>query len=344
MTIPLGLSFDDVLLIPQLTPLASRSLADTSAWITPSLKLKIPFLSANMDTVTDSKMAICLGKLGGMGVIHQFQSIDREAAEVKKVKKTLGKLPVAAAVGVNGMADRAAALAAAGVDLMVVDAAHGHSPLVADAVRTIKRLYPKMPVLAGNIATKDGAGYLIASGADAVKVGVGPGSVCTTRLVTGAGVPQFSAILAAKSAIGKKRIGLVADGGIKRPGDVVKALAAGATAVMSGNIFAGTSESPGRGIYRGSSTMAAARSRADRGDRKNVADQWSRVEGVEARVPFKGPLAPIIERFLGGLRSGMSYAGARNLAELQKNARFIRITPAGLHESHPHDVTVSLNA
>lgn len=342
MAIPLGLSFDDVLLIPQLTPLKSRSLADTAAWITPSLKLKIPFLSANMDTVTDSKMAIALGKLGGLGVIHQFQSIDREAADVRKVKKSLGKLPVAAAAGVNGMADRAAALVAAGVDLMVVDAAHGHSPLVADAVRAIKKLYPKMPVLAGNIATAAGAEYLIAAGADALKVGVGPGSVCTTRIVTGAGVPQFSAILAAKSAIGRRPIGLVADGGIKHPGDAVKALAAGATAVMCGNIFAGCDEAPGRGVYRGSSTMAAARSRAARGDTKNVADQWTRIEGVEARVPLQGPVKLVVDRFLGGLRSGMSYGGARNLKELQKNAQFIQITPAAMAESHPHDVIIKM--
>ena len=294
-----------------------------------------------MDTVTGVKMAVALGKLGGLGVIHQFQSIGREAGEVSQAKKSLGKLPAAAAVGVNGLQDRAAALVAAGVNLLVVDAAHGHSPMVADAVRILKRLYPKMPVLAGNIATKAGAEYLIASGADAVKVGVGPGSVCTTRVVTGAGVPQFSAILAVKSAIGPKKIGLVADGGIKHPGDVVKALAAGATSVMCGNIFAGAAESPGRGIYRGSSTMAAAKSRVKNGDPKNVADQWSRVEGIEARVPFKGPVGPIIERFLGGLRSGMSYGGARNLTELQKNAKFIRITPAGLYESHPHDVIVS---
>lgn len=302
-----------------------------------------------MDTVTGVKMALALGKLGGLGVIHQFQSIDREAGEVSQAKKSLGKLPVAAAVGVNGMADRAAALVAAGVDLLVVDAAHGHSPLVADAVMNLKRLYPKMPVLAGNIATKEGARYLIAAGADAIKVGVGPGSVCTTRVVTGAGVPQFSAILAAKSAIGAKKIGLVADGGIKQPGDVVKALAAGATSVMSGNIFAGTAETPGRIVvkngqkykqYRGSSTMAAAKSRIKNGDgAKNLADQWSRVEGAEALVFYRGSVTEIVEKFLGGLRSGLSYGGARNLAELQKNAQFIQITPAGLYESHPHDVT-----
>lgn len=355
MDIPLGLSYDDVLLVPRLTPLRSRSEADTSGWITPTLKLPVPFLSANMDTVTGFQMATALARLGGIGVIHQFQSPEREAAEVARVKSAKpGNLPVAAAVGIgNGLMERVEAVVAAGADLIVIDAAHGHSPFVAAAVTAVKKRFPKIPVLAGNIATSAGAEFLIAAGADAVKVGVGPGSVCTTRIIAGAGVPQITAIQSAAAAakFRRRKIGIVADGGVKQPGDTVKALAAGATAIMGGNIFAGCDETPGKIVirngkkfkqYRGSSTLAAANHRLRLGgsNGKNIADQWSRIEGVEALVPWRGPVAKVIERYLGGLRSGLSYCGAKNLSELQKNAEFIRITPAGWKESLPHDVVI----
>ena len=353
MSIRLGLSFDDVLLVPQLTLLKSRAEADTTGWITPHLILKTPFLSSNMDTVTSQRMALSMSRLGGTGVIHQFQSPEREAAEVAGVKKADRTGRVAAAVGVmNGLIARTEMLIAAGVDLLVVDAAHGHSPMVAESIRQLKNKFPKLPVLAGNIATADAAKYLIAAGADAVKVGVGPGSVCTTRIVSGSGVPQLTAIMDIAAVLKKykKPIGLVADGGIKQPGDVVKALAAGATAVMCGNIFAGTLEAPGRIVvcdgkkykqYRGSSTMSATKSRIKNGDGgKNLTEQWSRVEGVEGLVPYRGSVTKIIEKFLGGLRSGMSYGGARNLKELQTNADFIRCTSVGLRENAAHDVVL----
>lgn len=356
MDIPLGLSYDDVLLIPQLTPLRSRSEADTAGWITPSLKLPAPFLSANMDTVTNAKMAVAMAQLGAIGVIHQFQSPQKQAAEVARVKSAgPGNLPVAAAAGIaNGLLQRVRVVVAAGADLIVVDAAHGHSPFVAQAVSAVKKRFPKIPVLAGNIATSAGAQFLIAAGADAVKVGVGPGSVCTTRIITGTGVPQLTAIQSAAAAVVKfrrRKIGLVADGGVKQPGDVVKALAAGATAVMGGNIFAGCDETPGKIVirngkkykqYRGSSTLAAAnyRLKMGGGNGKSLTDQWSRVEGIEALIPCRGPVKKVIERYLGGLRSGLSYCGAKNLEQLQSNAQFIRITPAGWKESLPHDVVI----
>ena len=356
VTIPLGLSYDDVLLVPQLTPLRSRSQADTTGWITPTLKLLAPFLSANMDTVTGFKMATALARLGGIGVIHQFQSAENEAAEVARVKSAKPNgLLVAAAVGIsNGLIDRVQAVTAAGADLIVVDAAHGHSPFVADAIITIKKRFPKIPILAGNIATTAGAKFLIAAGADAIKVGVGPGSACTTRIIAGAGVPQLTAIQSAAAAIAKfrgRKIGLVADGGVKQPGDAVKALAAGATAIMGGNIFAGCDETPGEIVirnrqkykhFRGSSTMGAANHRLKLGgsNGKSITEQWSRVEGVEALIPCRGGIEKVIERYLGGLRSGLSYCGAKNLRELQANAQFIRVTPAGWKESLPHDVII----
>lgn len=351
MEIPLALSFDDVLLVPQRTPLRSRSQADTAGWVTPQLKIAAPFLSSNMDTVTGVRLAVAIARLGGLGVIHQFQSIEKEAAQVSRVKKA--SLPVAAAVGVaNRLEERAQSLVAAGADLLVVDAAHGHSALVRNAVRLIKKKFPPLPVLAGNVATAAGARFLLAAGADALKVGIGPGSVCTTRIITGAGIPQLSAVLAAAAVIKKmnRPIGLVSDGGVKQPGDAVKALAAGATAVMCGNIFASADEASGRVVirggvhykrYRGSSTLSAAHSRRRRGElSRDINEQWSRVEGVEALVPARGPLEKIVGRFLGGLRSGISYTGARNLRELQKNARFVRITAAGRRESWYHDVVI----
>jgi IMP dehydrogenase/GMP reductase len=353
--IPLGLSYDDVLLVPKMTPLGSRSQADPAGWITPTLKLPSPFLSANMDTVTNADMAIALARLGGMGVIHQFQSPEKEAAEVARVKSAQpGGLPAAAAVGIaDGLERRVQAVIAAGADLIVVDAAHGHSPFVAAAVAAVKKMWPKIPVLAGNIATAAGAEFLIAAGADALKVGIGPGSVCTTRIIAGAGVPQLTAILSVRAAIKKfsgRKIGLAADGGIKQPGDAVKALAAGASCVMGGNIFAGAAETPGKIIvkngkkykkYQGSSTVAATKNRIKLGGgNKGLMEQWSRVEGVEALVPYRGPVKKIIERYLGGIRSGLSYAGAGNLRQLQKNAQFIRITSAGWRESLPHDIVI----
>jgi len=309
-----------------------------------------------MDTVTGFQMATVLAKLGGMGVIHQFQSPENEAAEVARVKSAKpDRLPVAAAVGIsNGLIERVQAVIAAGADLIVVDAAHGHSLFVAAAVTTVKKRFPKIPILAGNIATAAGAEFLIAAGADAIKVGVGPGSACTTRIIAGAGVPQLAAIQFTAAAIAKfrgRKIGLVADGGVKQPGDAVKALAAGATAIMGGNIFAGCDETPGGIVirngqkykhFRGSSTMGATnhRLKLGGGNGKSIADQWSRVEGVEALIPCRGPVEKVIERYLGGLRSGLSYCGAKNLRELQANAQFIRVTPAGWKESLPHDVII----
>lgn len=480
--IALSLSYDDVLLVPQRTSIASRRMVDVSTRLTRNITLTIPIVSANMDTVTEATMAAEIARQGGIGIIHRFLTVEAQAAQVRQVKRaeqfvitqpyTIGpeqtaedarnlmerrdvsglvvvdeqgslvglvsardvrfvrnpdlfvqdvmtprqklitaptdvsgeeaqelfnrhkveKLPlidgnsvaglitakdlfdtnrnphaakdkrgrllVGAAIGVIGdVMDRAAALLEAGVDLLVVDVAHGHADYVIDLVKHLKERWPDVEIVAGNVATAEGAHDLIGAGVDAVKVGVGPGSSCTTRIVTGAGVPQFSAVLECAAVCHVAGVPLIADGGIKASGDVTKALAAGASTVMVGGMLAGTDESPGQTItrrgqrfktYRGMASLAAATARRKR--ERELADidtqeddEWlSQVvpEGVEAMVPYRGAAKEVLSQLVGGLRSGMSYSNARTIEELWANARFTRITPAGLRESGPHDVVL----
>ena len=474
---PLSLSYDDVLLVPQRTAVHSRKQTDVSSRLSRHLRLQIPIVSANMDTVTESTMAIAMARAGGIGIIHRFLPVDGQAAEVRRVKRaenfvidrpyacrpddsiataidrmqeddvgTLmvvdaagklvgllgtrdvqfirdrarpvasamrpraqlvvgppeidmagasqvfaeqkidklplvdagdrlvglitardllrigenpraakdkrGRLLVGAAIGVLGdyMA-RAAALIEQDVDVLVIDIAHGHSDQVITVAGEVKARWPRIELIAGNVATAEGTRDLIAAGVDAVKVGVGPGSACTTRIVAGAGVGQFTAVRECAAAARAQEIPLIADGGIKAPGDLTKALAAGASTVMIGGMLAGTDESPGRPLtrhgrrykrYRGMASLAAT---VDRRKRERLDpgadDEWiSDVvpEGVEALVAYRGSVAEVLTQLVGGLRSGMSYCGAFTLAELQQKARFTRITSAGLRESHPHDV------
>ncbi len=475
--IPLSLSYDDVLLVPQRTGIRSRRQVDVSARLSRHLTLQIPVVSANMDTVTEANMAIAMARAGGIGIIHRFLSVEKQAAEVRRVKRaenfvidqpyscrpnqslgaaiglmqdydvgTLmvvddsgrlvgllgprdvqfvqgrnrpvaeamrpreqlvvgppdidvagaqaifaeqkidklplvdaegclvglitardllrigenpraakdkrGRLLVGAAIGVMGdyMA-RSAALLDEDADVLVIDIAHGHSDLVIEVAREVRDRWPNVELIAGNVATAEGTLDLIAAGVDAVKVGVGPGSACTTRVVAGAGVGQFTAVSECAEAARTYDIPIIADGGIKAPGDLTKALAGGGSTVMIGGMLAGTDESPGRPFtrngrrykhYRGMASLAAAvdrrkRERIDLGDD----DEWvSDVvpEGVEASVPYRGSAAEVLTQLVGGLRSGMSYCGAATLAELREKARFTRITPAGLRESLPHDV------
>jgi len=470
-----ALTFDDVLLLPgpsQVVP----SQVDLTPPLPDFLPLRIPLLSAAMDTVTEAKMAVAIARAGGLGIIHKNFPPAEQAAEVDKVKRaqhgvitdpyTLGpdnslgeaaelmqkrsisgvpivvegrlvgiithrdirfenrmdkpirlvmtseglitgrentsleeaaqlmkkhkieKLPlvddafrlkglitikdiekattfpdsavdqkgrllVGAAVGVGSSElERAEALVGAGVDLLVVDTAHGHSRNVIEMVKELRRLYPDLPLMAGNVATGEGTLALIEAGAHIVKVGVGPGSICTTRVVTGVGVPQITAIVECVAAASKHGIPIVADGGIKYSGDITKALAAGAAAVMVGNLLAGTDESPGdieffRGraykTYRGMGSLGAMRrGSADRYFQRDVEKLVP--EGVEGRVVYRGAAADVIHQLMGGLRAGMGYCGAANLQELQSKARFIRITNAGLRESHPHDLQITKEA
>lgn len=467
-------TFDDVLLRPQYSEVKSRKEVDISTYLTSQIKLNIPVISSNMDSVTESFMAIAMAKLGGIGIIHRFLPIDRQAEEVIKVKRnenlkidnpitvladkkvinavelmkrhnisgllvvdekdhlkgiitrrdlhfvddsnlpvrkimtkrvitapysiaiedakkilqkhkieklplvdkdnkvrglitladivkkkinpqaTLddkGRLRVGAAVGVREESrERAEELVRAGVDILVVDIAHGHSKLAVDMVKYLKSKY-NLPIIAGNVATYEGTRDLIKAGADAVKVGIGPGSICTTRLVTGFGVPQISAIIDCYRAAKQAKIPLIADGGIRRPGDMVKALAAGASSVMLGSLLAGAYESPGVLLYRNGLRYKVTRGMASLGANLtqrqslnngniNIKKQAEEVtpEGVEAMVPYKGKVKDILREFIGGLRSGLSYGGAFSIKELQEKAEFIKITPAGLQESFSHDV------
>ncbi|MDR7515641.1 MAG: IMP dehydrogenase [Armatimonadota bacterium] len=471
--VPLGLTFDDVLLIPRRSPVESRAEVDTRTQLARGIELSVPIVSANMDAVTESEMAIAMAREGGLGIIHRFLPTDQQVAEVRRVKRaesivieqpytirpdqTLreavafleehgsagllvvqdgrlvgivtardllfeedldrpvrevmtprerlvtappgismeeakrilhahrveklplvdgdgrlvglvtsrdirarsqyphatkderGRLRVGAAVGVRGdYLERAAALVEEGVDVLVVDVAHGHSEAVLRAVRTLRRRFPEVAIVAGNVATAEGTVDLIEAGADAVKVGVGPGSTCTTRVVTGAGVPQLSAILECARAARPRGVPIIADGGIRSSGDITKALAAGASAVMLGNLLAGTEESPGATVirngrqyktYRGMASLWATARRRSLDSPVDEEDIGQIVaEGIEALVPYRGKVADVLRQLVGGLRSGMSYCGARTIPELWENARFVRITPAGLRESLPHDV------
>ncbi|GAB7388486.1 IMP dehydrogenase [Bacillaceae bacterium] len=471
-----GLTFDDVLLIPAKSDVLPRDV-DVSTKLSDAVKLNIPLMSAGMDTVTEAPLAIALARQGGIGIIHKNLSIEKQAEEVDKVKRSesgvitnpfsltqehkvyeaeelmakyrisgvpivdeenrlvgiitnrdlrfvhdysipikevmtkenlvtapvgttleqaekilqkhkieklpivdeenklkglitikdiekaiqfpnaakdrQGRLLVGAAVGVSRDTDeRAHALVEAGVDCLVVDTAHGHSKGVIETVKKLRAKYPDLTIVAGNVATGEATKDLIEAGASAVKVGIGPGSICTTRVVAGIGVPQITAIYDCATVARKYGVPIIADGGIKYSGDITKALGAGASVVMIGSLFAGTDESPGEfeiyqgrrfKVYRGMGSLGAMRDGSkDRYFQEN--EQKLVPEGIEGRVPYKGPLADVVFQLVGGLRAGMGYCGARTIAELQENARFIRITPAGLRESHPHDVQITKEA
>ncbi len=476
--IPLALTFDDVLLLPAHSRVHPSD-TDLKTRLTDGISLNIPVLSAAMDTVTESRLAIAMAQNGGLGVIHKNFTIEAQAAEVDKVKRSesgmivdpvtcrptqkisealevmanfrisgvpvvdergklvgiltnrdlrfetrmdlpisermtkenlvtcppgttleqakellhrhriekllvvdrggnlkglitvkdiqkqikypsackdsLGRLRVAAAVGASAdLKDRARELVAAKVDLLVLDSSHGHSEGVLRSLATLKKAFPSTPVLAGNVATAQGTRDLVNRGADAVKIGIGPGSICTTRVVTGAGVPQIHAILEALKGVGKSKVSLVADGGIKFSGDVTKALAAGAHSVMIGSLFAGTDEAPGETIlyqgrtfkaYRGMGSLGAMKQgSADRYFQDEEEPRKMVPEGIEGMVPYKGPVSTLLAQLTGGVRSGMGLSGAATLPDLVRKARFVRITAAGLKESHAHDVIITKEA
>ncbi len=473
-----GLTFDDVLLVPKRSSIRSRAAVDTSAELVPGIRLALPILSANMDTVTEAEMAIAMAQAGGIGILHRFMSIEAQAEQVRQVKRSesfvvenpvtvppeiplrearrrmqefgvggvvvvdeegkllgmvtsrdvllspdeevpvrkvmtprqrlvvaahdehlesardilyrhrieklplvdeedrlvglitakdiiklqkypnatkdaKGRLRVGAAIGVRPEdLERAAACVEAGADVLVLDVAHGHADHALEMLRKVKRAFPEVPLVGGNVATPEGVRDMAEAGADAVKVGVGAGSICITRIVTGFGVPQLSAILECAAEARRLGLPLIADGGIRTSGDITKALAAGASTVMLGSLLAGTDESPGVAVVRqgrrykvvrgmASLTANVARKRIGR-DEELSQEDWEKVvpEGVEAMVPYRGAVRDILYQLVGGLRSGMSYAGARTIPELWARAEFIRITPAGQRESAPHDVNV----
>ncbi|HEX7032080.1 MAG TPA: IMP dehydrogenase [Nitrososphaera sp.] len=474
MEIREGLTFDDVLLVPKRSPVVSRSQTDLRTKLSRNITLNIPIISANMDTVTESGMAVALAREGGIGIIHRFMTIEDQVDEILKVKRSesvmieqpytvkpditvaevkkamaqygvsgllvedggrlvgiitrrditfeknnkrkvselmtkevitakagttidqakeilhkqrieklpivddkrkivglitskdilkmdqyphaskdkKGRLLVGAAVGVKGdYLERAEALLEAGADVLVVDIAHGHSENAINTVQMIKKAFPNCELIAGNIATGEGARDLIRAGVDAVKVGVGSGSICITRVVTGSGVPQLTAVIDSVKVARDYDIPVISDGGVRTSGDITKALAAGASSVMVGSLFGGTDESPGKTLvkngkkykmYRGMASFYASLGRKYREEGPEVVDSDDLndyvPEGVEAMVPYKGSVVEIVRQLVGGLRSGLSYCGAKTIAEMQKNAEFIRITSAGYIESQPHDV------
>lgn len=474
-----GLTFDDVLLAPAYSEVLPREVNITTQ-LTKDIRLNIPLVSAAMDTVTDSNLAIALAREGGVGMLHKNMSIEKQAEQVRKVKRsesglildpitlhpdatiseaqrvmrenkiggipivdeqhkivgiltnrdlrfeknirrkvsevmtvenlvtaTMGttlqkaekilqqykieKLPIVnksgkltglitfrdilqykshpnackdsygrllagAAIGITSdILERVDALVNAGADIVTLDSAHGHSRGVIEALKHVKKNFPKVPVIAGNIATAAGAKALADAGADAVKVGVGPGSICTTRVVTGAGAPQLTAIIEASQVLKKRGIPVIADGGIRYTGDMVKALVAGANCVMAGSIFAGTEESPGDTIiyegrkfksYRGMGSIDAMQEGSKDRYFQDAEDDIKKLvpEGIVGRVPYKGTLNEVVQQFVGGLRAGMGYCGAKDIKTLQNEAQFIRITAASMTESHPHDIVITKEA
>ena len=350
VTIKEALTFDDVLLLPRYSSVLP-SKTNIFLQLTKKIGLQVPFLTSAMDTVTESKMAIAIAKEGGMGIIHRNLDIKKQSREVKKVKNK--NLYVGAAIGTNAEdLDRAKALVANGIDLIVIDTAHGHSEKVLKMLSKVKKIIRRIPVCVGNVATSEAAKKLYNSGADIIKVGIGPGSICTTRMVAGIGVPQISAIMDVKKALNKKKVKIISDGGIKFSGDIAKALAAGADAIMMGSIFAGTDESPGKTFkvkgkiykhYRGMGSIGAMSSgSANRYFQKNYKDKSKFVpEGVEGRVEYKGKVSKIIYQLQGGLRSSMGYIGAKNLLDIYKKAKFVKITKAGFYESMVHSVEMT---
>ena len=348
-----ALTFDDITLAPKYSEILPSE-ADTGVVLANNLKLKIPLLSSAMDTVTESSMAIAMAKAGGIGVIHRNLEIKKQIIEIKKVKKY--KLLVGAAVGAgpNELA-RAKAIIKEGVDLIVVDTAHGHTKKVAEIVKLIKRIKSnKVALCAGNIATPEAAKFLIKLGVDIIKIGIGPGSICTTRLVAGIGVPQLSAILSVRNGLKNKSVKIISAGGIKYSGDLAKAFAAGADAVMIGSLFAGTDEAPGKLIkkngklfksFRGMGSVGAMnKGSADRYFQKKQKDTSKYVpEGVEGFVKYKGDVGGVIYKLIGGLKSSMGYLGSKNIAKLRIKPNFVKITKAGFYESMVHNVDVIKN-
>lgn len=365
-----GITFDDVLLIPGYSDF-SRSDITLNNRLTKKITLSLPLISAPMDTVTESGLAIALAKIGGIGIVHRNLTIEDQASEVQKVKDQ--QLLVGAAVGASpGYEDRVEALIKAGVDVIVIDSAHGFDKKIIDTLKAIKNKYGDLQVIAGNIATYEGAKALAEAGADGLRVGMGPGAICTTRIISGMGVPQVTAILETVRGAKELDVPVIADGGIKYSGDMVKAYAAGASSIMMGSYFASCEEAPGNVVeleahqvprrfqsifndktitykfksYRGMGSVGAMKKGAeikseDEFHGKDYKDRVLVAEGVEGLVPVRGTVKDLVDQAIGGIRSGLYYVGAKSIPDLQEKGKFMQITHASLAESHPHDLLVT---
>jgi len=365
-----GITYDDVLLVPGYSDFKRQEI-NLKTKLTKTISLETPFVSAPMDTVTESDLAIALAKEGGIGIIHRNLTIADQADHVQIVKKQ--NLLVGAAVGASkGSIDRAKSLINAGVDVLVIDSAHGYADYIIDTIKELKSSFPELQIIAGNVATYEGARALIDAGADGLRVGMGPGAICTTRIISGMGVPQITAILETTQAAKDSGIPIIADGGINYSGDMVKAFAAGASTVMMGSMFASCQESPGEKVelsteqvpsrfksilkqntetytfksYRGMGSIGAMKKGTeikseDEFHGKSYEDRVLVAEGVEGLVPVRGTVKSVLEQAIGGIRSGMYYVGTKTISELQEKGTFTQITSASLSESHPHDILVT---
>lgn len=332
-----GLTFDDVLIMPKKSELRSRRDPSLRSQLTKTKFLETPIISANMDTVTEAKMAMAMNALGGLGIIHRFMNTEQQVGHVRAVAET-GANIVSASIGVNAdFKERTDALVKAGVNVMTIDIAHGHSVQMMETMKWLKDTYPSLEIIAGNLASPEAAIDLIEAGADAIKVGIGPGSMCTTRIITGCGVPQLTAIALCAEVAEKYGVPVIADGGIRTSGDMVKAFAAGASTIMLGSMLSGTIETPGdimngKKQYRG---MASKKAQISwRGDMP----QGMAPEGESTFVPVKGHVSDVLHELMGGIRSGMTYVNAQTIEEMRSKAYFMEMTPNGISESRAHGV------
>lgn len=335
-----GLTFDDVLLMPTRSDIRSRRDPSLQTQLTKNIKIDTPIISANMDTVTESDMAIALHNLGAVGILHRFMNVEAQIVEIEKCKKA-GVKVLAASIGVNGdFKERAQALLKAGVQVITIDIAHGHSTSMIETMVWLKSTAPNIQIIAGNVATPEATLDLIEAGADAIKVGIGPGSMCTTRIITGCGVPQLTAIGLCAEVASEHGVPVIADGGIRTSGDIVKAFAAGASTVMLGSMLAGTLETPGE-IKNGRKQYRGMASRSAQDSWRGGVPEGMAPEGESTFVSVKGTARDVVMELAGGIRSGMSYLNASSVLEMRERARFIEMTAAGTNESRAHGVNRS---
>lgn len=330
-----GLSFRDVLLVPQKLDMRSRRDPNLSTKFTKKIDLKIPMIAANMDTVTEAEMAIAMDRLGGIGILHRFMPIEEQINQVQMIKAA-GVKNISASIGVNqDKLERAEALVKAGVNILTIDIAHGHSVAMMETMQELKKSFPEVELVAGNIATPEACEDLIQAGADAVKVGIGPGSMCTTRVITGCGVPQLTAIALCAEVTRKHGVPLIADGGVKTSGDIVKALSAGADSVMLGSLLSGTIETPGE-IKSGKKQYRGMASKSAQTSWRGGVPEGMAAEGESTMVSVKGHVDDVIKELCGGLRSGMTYINAQAVSEMADKAIFMQMSSAGWQESMAH--------
>ncbi len=333
-----GLTFDDVLLVPNKSTMRSRRDPLLSTRITKKISKHLPVISANMDTITEQDMVIAIDQMGGFGILHRFMSIENQIEQVKTIIKS-GVTEFSASIGVQDSDwERAEALVEHGVPVLTVDIAHGHSLAMLEVIERIKSKWNHIEVIAGNVATPHGTADLINAGADAIKVGIGPGSMCTTRVITGCGMPQMTAIAMCSLEADRFDIPVIADGGIKTSGDIVKALSAGASCVMLGSLLSGTLETPGL-IEKGHKLYRGMASKSAQASWRGGVPKGMAAEGESTKIPVKGPVTQVIEELMGGLRSGMTYLNASSISEIRDNASFMRMTSAGFSESRAHGLS-----